>query len=159
MVRGLAPGWIAVGMATAVLVAAVVRLLLPVAPPDDGPAVVPPVGKGESFLRAVRHAPAHSGAPADPFRTDRIRAVSENEADGWDVPSRYVPPPPRVVGRGRRADGVAFVGCEVPGRGIVIVREGGVCGPFRLIEVEEDSVRFSFESSDSVFAVALGAAR
>lgn len=154
-----APGWIAIGVASGLLAVALVALVRPVQIPHYGPASVPPEGDGERFLRAVRHEPAHRSAPPDPFRVDHVLAASEIDAAGRDMPRSYVPPPPRVVGRGRRADGIAFIGCEVPGRGIVIVREGGACGPFRLIEVAEDSVRFSFESSDSILAVALGPPR
>lgn len=64
---------------------------------------------------------------------------------------------PRVVGVGRRSDGVSFVGCDTSsGQGIVIVREGGLCGSARLIGVSGDSARFAIEPLDSVLTVGIG---
>lgn len=154
------PGWIAVVAAAGLLAAALVDLIRPPVLPDHQRlAVASRDFESENFLGAVRAVAPRSRPPPDPFRLDGAATGDRRDPGPVDAPGTappYIPPPPRVVGTGRRPDGLAFIGCEAPGQGIVIVREGELCGAFRLMAVGEDSVSFSVESTDSVVVVAPG---
>lgn len=153
-------GWVALAVATIVLVSGVVILLRPLRVPYHGPTTgIPPAEvTGEALLAAVRGTPGRRGPAPSPFGQSPPSPrgdIDSGASEVLDVEPSYLPPPPRIVGTGRRPDGIAFIGCEPPGGGIVIVREGGLCGIFRFVEVRADSARFSVESSDTVVVVAL----
>lgn len=153
-------GWLALAVAVGVVVAALVVFLRPLHVPYHEPTTgIPPLDvTGETLIAAARGTPGRRGPASSPFGQSPPSPrgdIDPSASEVLDVEPSYVPPPPRIVGTGRRPDGVAFIGCEPPGGGIVIVREGGFCGAFRLVEVRADSVRFSVESADSVVAVAL----
>lgn len=156
----LEPGWIALVVAAGVVIAALTALARSPSVPDPGPAaVLPPHVGGDSFVHTLRDRAAQLRVPPDPFRPDPASTSPASDpvsSDGQSVsPPPYVPPPPQVVGTGRRPDGIAFIGCEVPGRGILLVRQGEACGVFELIDVGRDSVRFSIASMDSLLSVPL----